>query len=135
MSTIALRIPTVEADAGNGQDFRVVAGGHCYMLFSEPRITVRELVTEKVKAEVRKAHAGGIHTASLDRLTGHGHPTFDGPLDEQLLVANAHKMFREGTWTLLVDGHTCLSLDEQIELTRRTCIQFVVREKNLEAKV
>src|SRR5687768_2498333 len=87
MATIALRVPTVVPDRAN------LPGGHCYILFPEPCITVRELVAEKVRAELRKARAGGAHTSSLELLLPDGAQVGMTPLDEQLAIAHACRGF------------------------------------------
>jgi hypothetical protein len=60
MTTIAIRVPT-------HIDGTLAIGGHCYLLVRK-RTVVREIVGEKVRAELRKARAGGIHASSIDAL-------------------------------------------------------------------
>ena len=119
MATIALRVPTVMPDRAN------VPGGHCYIVFPEPAITVRELIAEKVRAELRKARAGGAHTSSLSLLLPDGKPVGYGPLDEQLAIAQACRGFTLGHYLLLCDGRPLVDLDEPLSLTRRTGIVFL----------
>ena len=119
MPTIALRVPTVVPDQTN------LLGGHCYIVFPEPSITVRELITEKVRAELRKARAGGAHTSSLSLLLPDGKPVGYGPLDEQLAIAQACRGFMTGHYLLLCDGRPMIDLDESLSLTRRTGIVFL----------
>ena len=119
MATIALRVPTVTADDAN------LPGGHCYILFPEPTITVRELIAEKVRAELRKARAGGAHTSSLSLLLPHGSEVGYGPLDEQLAIAQACRAFTLGEYLLLCDGRPMVDLDELVSLTRRTGLVFL----------
>jgi len=119
MATIALRVPTVMPDRAN------LPGGHCYIVFPEPAITVRELIAEKVRAELRKARAGGAHTSSLALLLPDGKPVGYGPLDEQLAIAQACRGFTLGHYLLLCDGRPLVDLDEPLSLTRRTGIIFL----------
>ena len=119
MATIALRVPTVTPEEAN------LPGGHCYILFPEPTITVRELIAEKVRAELRKARAGGVHTSSVALLLPHGTEAGYGPLDEQLAIAQACRGFTLGQYLLLCDGRPLVDLDEPIALTRRTGLVFL----------
>ena len=119
MATIALRVPTAVPDQSN------LPGGHCYILFPEPAITVRELIEEKVRAEMRKARAGGAHTSSLQLLLPAGAQVGCTPLDEQLAIAQASRAFTDGHYLLLCDGRPLVDLDETITLTRRTGIVFL----------
>ncbi len=119
MATIALRVPTVVPDQAN------LPGGHCYILFPEPTITVRELIAEKVRAELRKARAGGAHSSSLALLLPEGTEIGYGPLDEQLAIAQASRSFMEGDYLLLCDGRPMVDLDETVSLSRRTALVFL----------
>lgn len=119
MATIALRVPTVVPDQAN------LPGGHCYIVFPEPAITVRELISEKVRAELRKARAGGPHTSSLSLLLPGGNEIGYGPLDEQLAIAQATRGFTQGHYLLLCDGRPMVDLDEVLLLTRRTGLLFL----------
>ena len=119
MATIALRVPTVVPDQAN------LPGGHCYILFPEPTITVRELIAEKVRAELRKARAGGAHSSSLALLLPEGTEIGYGPLDEQLAIAQACRSFMEGDYLLLCDGRPMVDLDETVSLSRRTALVFL----------
>ncbi len=119
MATIALRVPTAVPDQAN------LPGGHCYILFPEPAITVRELIAEKVRAELRKARAGGTHTSSLALLLPDGAQVGHTPLDEQLAIAQAMRGFTNEHYLLLCDGRPLVDLDEQLTLTRRTGIVFL----------
>ncbi len=119
MATIALRVPTAlpgEATLPNG---------HCYILFARGPITARELIAEKVRAELRKARAGGLAATSLPLLLPPGASIGFGPLDEQLAIAQAQRCFNEGRFLLLCDGRPLVDLDESIELERRTALLFV----------
>lgn len=122
MATIALRVPTVVPDQAN------LPGGHCYILFPEPAIFVRELVAEKVRAELRKARAGGEHTSSLQLLLPDGVQVGPTPLDEQLAIAQACRGFTEGHYLLLCDGRPLVDLDETLTLTRRTGLVFLCHQ-------
>ena len=122
MATIALRVPTVVPDQAN------LPGGHCYILFPESSILVRELVTEKVRAELRKARAGGAHTSSLELLLPDGVQVGTTPLDEQLAIAQACRGFTDGHYLLLCDGRPLVDLDERLTLTRRTGIVFLCHQ-------
>jgi hypothetical protein len=119
MATIALRVPTVVPDRAH------LPGGHCYILFSESTITVRELIAEKVRAELRKARAGGEHTSSLELLLPSNAQIGYGPLDEQLAIAQACREFTLGHYLLLLDGQPLVDLDQTVELSRRTGIVFL----------
>ena len=119
MATIALRVPTVVPDQAN------LPGGHCYILFPEPAISVRELIAEKVRAELRKARAGGMHTSSLALLLPAGVEIGYTALDEQLAIAQACRNFTLGQYLLLCDGRPMVDLDETIALNRRTGLVFL----------
>lgn len=121
MATIALRVPTTTL-RGN-----VIKGGHCYIVFPEPTITVGELIAEKVRAELRKARAGGPHTSSLDYLVAPGATIGHGPLDEQLAIKSATTSYLAGQYLIQIGDSTLLgSTDATIELTRRIDIRFVI---------
>jgi hypothetical protein len=119
MATIALRVPT--ALPGEA----ALPNGHCYILLPRGPITVRDLINEKVRAELRKARAGGMDATSLPLLLPPGAPIGFGPLDEQLAIAQAQRSFADGRYLLLCDGRPLVELDETIELTRRTALLFV----------
>lgn len=119
MATIALRVPT--AMPGEA----ILPNGHCYILFARGPITVRELIAEKVRAELRKARAGGMTASSLPLLLPPDATIGFGPLDEQLAIAQAQRCFNEGRFLLLYDGRPLVDLDETIELERRTSLLFV----------
>ncbi len=119
MPAIALRVPTVAPEQPN------LPGGHCYILFPEPTITARELIGEKVRAELRKARAGGPHTSSIDLLLPEATQIGTTPLDEQLAVAQACRAFVSGHFLLLCDGRPLVDLDERLTLTRRTGLVFL----------
>lgn len=122
MTTIALRVPTVVPDRTH------LPGGHCYILFPESTITVRDLIAEKVRAELRKARAGGEHTSSLALLLPEHTQIGYGPLDEQLAIAQACREFTLGHFLLLHNSQPLVELDETLELTKRTGIVFVSYE-------
>jgi len=119
MATIALRVPTVVPEQPN------LLGGHCYIVFPEPIISVRELIAEKVRAELRKARAGGAHTSSVALLLPEGSAVGYGPLDEQLAIAQAWRGFTGGHFLLVCDGKPMIDLDENMTLNRRTSIAFL----------
>lgn len=119
MAAVALRVPTVVPDQAN------LPGGHCYILFPEPTITARELIGEKVRAELRKARAGGPHTSSLALLLPDGAHVGTTPLDEQLAIVQACRAFVNGHFLLLCDGRPLVDLDERVALTRRTGLVFL----------
>jgi hypothetical protein len=119
MATIALRVPT----AVPGQS--VLPNGQCYILFNRGPITTRELIAEKVRAELRKARAGGMGTSSLPLLLPEGAEIGFGPLDEQLAIAQACRSFVAGHYLLLYNGRPLVDLDEEVELTRQTSLLFV----------
>ena len=127
MPTVALRVPTVVPDKAN------LPGGHCYILFPEPTITVRELIAEKVRAELRKARAGGAHSSSLSLLLPPGTEIGYGPLDEQLAIAQACRSFTLGHYLLLCDGRPMVDLDETLTLNRRTTLVFLCPSREMTA--
>ena len=98
MPTIALRVPT----AMPGQ--AILPNGQCYVLFPSGEISARELIAAKVRAELRKARAGGMSTTSLPLLLPDGAQIGFGPLDEQLAIAQACRAFTSGLFLLLSDG-------------------------------
>ena len=122
MATIALRVPTVVAGKPN------LPGGHCYIIFTEPTITVRELIAEKVRAELRKMRAGGPETSSIALLMPDGVAPGEGPLDEMMAITKAQRAFTQGNYILLYDGAPLVDLDETIPLTRRTGLVFLVAD-------
>ena len=128
MATVALRVPTVVPDEAN------LPGGHCFILFPEPSITVRELIAEKVRAELRKARAGGAHTSSLSLLLPAGTEVGYGPLDEQLAIAQACRSFVLGQYLLLCDGRPMVDLDETLSLNRRTALVFLCPSRDVTSK-
>ncbi|HEY0738225.1 MAG TPA: hypothetical protein VGD69_25130 [Herpetosiphonaceae bacterium] len=119
MATIALRVPT----ALPGQ--AVLPSGQCYILFTRGPITARELIAEKVRAELRKARSGGMSTTSLPLLLPEGVEIGFGPLDEQLAIVQACRSFTEGQYLLLYNGRPLVDLDEEVELNRQTVLIFV----------
>lgn len=119
MATIALRVPTIVPDQPN------LLGGHCYIVFPEPVISVRELIAEKVRAELRKARAGGVHASSIALLLPDGGVVGHGPLDEQLAIAQAWRGFTNGHFLLVYEGKPMVDLDENLTLNRRTSIAFL----------
>lgn len=119
MATIALRVPT----ALPGQ--AILPNGQCYILFTRGPIAVRDLIAEKVRAELRKARAGGMSTTSLPLLLPDNTGVGFGPLDEQLAIAQAWRAFTAGRYLLLCDGRPLVNLGEEVELTRQTALLFV----------
>lgn len=119
MATIALRVPT----ALPGQS--VLPNGQCYILFNRGPIMVRDLIAEKVRAELRKARSGGMSTTSLSLLLPEGAEIGFGPLDEQLAIAQASRSFTDGQYLLLYDGRPLVELDEVVDLNRQTSLLFV----------
>lgn len=124
MATIALRVPTTAPNE------TVPVGGSTYILFPEPNISVRDLIAEKVRAELRKARAWGGHDGrynAVDRLLPEGATvTTASPLDEQLAIMQACRGFTEGLYLILCDGRPLVDLGEVITLTRRTGLVFLV---------
>jgi hypothetical protein len=119
MPTIALRVPTVMP----GQ--AALPTGQCYILFPAGAIRARDLIAEKVRAELRKARAGGLPASSLPLLLPDGARIGFRPLDEQLAIAQAWRAFHAGLFLLLYDGRPLVELDETVELRRETAIVFV----------
>jgi hypothetical protein len=118
VTTIALRVPTTDHLK------TPLAGGHCYILFPESTITVGELIAEKVRAEMRKARAGGHHQSSLSILLG-SDITGLGPIDEMLHIGQARRRFAEGHIILSVDNVPVNDLDHVITLSKRTMLAFI----------
>ncbi len=119
MATIALRVPT--AIPGRA----VLPNGQCYILFTSGLISARDLIAEKVRAELRKARAGGMAATSLPLLLPDGAEIGFGPLDEQLSIARACRAFADGLFLLLYNGRPLVDLHETVELTRQTSLLFV----------
>jgi hypothetical protein len=117
MATIALRASTVGPEG-------TIAGGHCYIIFPEPAISVAELIIEKVRAECRKIRAGGPHVSRLDLLTGYAFDRNPTPADEETYSLWAIDAFLNGGWFLVVDGQRLTAPDAILFLTRRTTITF-----------
>ncbi len=128
MATIALRVPTVLPNQAS------LPGGQCYILFSSGPITVGDLIAEKVRAEMRKAHMGGAAASSLALLLPDCMPTGYGPLDEQLAIAQACRGFSEGRFLLLYDGRPLVDLQETVVLSRRTQLVFLHVPSDLAAR-
>lgn len=124
MATIALRVPTVGPDGKQS-----LVGGHCYIIFTEPVITVRELITEKVRAELRKARAAGPAASSLLYLLPPISSVGHGPLDEQLAIKEAIANYVEERYQLWIEEERCTyGLDALIGLNRSTKLAFVITE-------
>lgn len=119
MPTIALRVPTALPEQSR------LPNGQCYILFASGSITVRDLIAEKVRAEMRKARTGGLVASSLPLLMSDGVPAGFGPLDEQLAIAHACRAFIEGSFLLLYDGRPLVDLDESVVLSRQTTLLFL----------
>lgn len=119
MATIALRVPT----ALPGQ--AILPNGQCYILFQRGPHTVRSVIAEKVRSELRKARAGGMTTTSLPLLLPEDAQIGFGPLDEQLAIAQACRAFTTGVFLLLCDGRPLVDLDEIVRLDRDTSLLFV----------
>jgi len=120
MSTIALRVPTRLPDRV------LLATGQCYILFEAGPISVRALIAEKVRAELRKARAGGIAITSLPLLLATDLPIGLSPRDEQRAILRAEELFSECHYLLLHNGLPLVDLDEQVVLTRQSSVQFLV---------
>lgn len=119
MTTIALRVPTVQPDIEH------LPSGQCYLLFDQPSVTVRELIAAKVAGELRKARAGGPVTTSLALLLPPGATWGFSPLDEQLAVAQACHAFADGRYIIVCDGQPLVDLNEPVLLQRRTKLAFI----------
>lgn len=119
MTTLALRVPTAVPDQPH------VSGGQCYILFTAPVITVRELIAAKVQAELRKARTGGTGATSLVLLLPPGTTWGFTPLDEQLAIAQACRAFADGQYLLLRNGQPLVDLDETVALDRTTKLLFL----------
>ena len=94
-------------------------------MFPGGPISVRDLIAEKVRAELRKARAGGATASSVHLLLPADAVIGLRPLDEQLLVAQAQNAFADGQYLLLCDGRPLVDLDEPIDLKRGTALLFV----------
>lgn len=119
MTTLALRVPTAVPDQPH------VSGGQCYILFTSPTISVRELIAAKVQAELRKARTGGTQATSLPLLLPPGTAWGFSPLDEQLAIAQACRAFADGQYMLLRNGAPLVDLDEAVALDRTTKLLFL----------
>lgn len=121
MATIALRMPTALPGGAALQN------GNCYVLMEQKPTTVRTIIQEKIRAELRKirAAAGSLTVSSLPLLLPDDAVIGLAPLDEQLAIAWACRAFKAGRFLLLVDGLPQTSLDTVIGLTRATSILFV----------
>ncbi len=119
MTTLALRVPTAVPDQPH------VSGGQCYILFTSPTITVRELIAAKVQAELRKARTGGTSATSLPLLLPLGTTWGFSPLDEQLAIAQACRAFVDGQYMLLRNNQPLVDLDETLALDRTTKLLFL----------
>lgn len=130
MAAITLRVPTI---GPNGQG---VPGGHCYILFPEPVVTLRELIYEKVAAECRKRRAAG--TANSDTLaylvSNSALTNLRGYAGEKQVQLAAVRHFQEHDYAIIIDDKLMAprDLDEPIKLTRRTTIAFVCPGYNAE---
>jgi hypothetical protein len=120
MATIALRVSTTDHQR------RVLTGGHCYLVLSDPTITVHDLLDEKMRAELRKARAGGQHVSSIESLLGHPVSNVFGPLDQQLACAEIVNRFMHGDILLSVDGTIVDAIDHVIQLRRGIEILFII---------
>ncbi len=119
MATIALRVPTALPEQPS------LPNGQCYILFPGGPIQVRDLIAEKVRAELRKARIGGLAASSLPLLMPDSIPAGFGPLDEQLAIAQACRAFMEGRFLLLYDGRPLVDLQETVALSRQTTLLFL----------
>lgn len=126
MSSIALRVPTVT------QRGEALPSGHCYVLFSRSQITLRDLIAEKVRTELRKARAGGMHLSSLPDLVEGEIVDDDGnfwlhtPFAERIALRNALNAFERGVYRVAVNGHEQEGLNSVIQLGRETSIAFII---------
>jgi hypothetical protein len=119
MTTIALRVPTALPEQPS------LSNGQCYILLPSGPIQVRDLIAEKVRAELRKARMGGLVASSLPLLMPDSVPASFGPLDEQLAIAQACRAFTEGRFLLLCDGRPLVDLQESVVLSRQTTLLFL----------
>jgi hypothetical protein len=119
MASIALRVPTASPEQPN------LPNGQCYILFSNATISVRDLIAEKVRAELRKARLGSLVTSSLALLLPDNTTIGFRPLDEQLAIAQVCRAFVDGRFLLLCNGRPLVDLDEEIALTRQTTLLFL----------
>lgn len=119
MTTFALRVPTAVPDQPH------VHGGQCYILFTSPTVSVRELIAAKVQAELRKARTGGTGATSLPLLLPPGTTWGFGPLDEQLAIVQACRAFVDGQYMVLHNGQPLVDLDEAVALDRSTKLMFL----------
>lgn len=120
MPTIALRVPTVQAGLDQ------LPGGQCYLIFSQPTLTLRDLIKAKVSGELRKARAGGALTTSLPLLLPEGTKYGFSPLDEQLAAVQACEAFLAGRYLVVCNGRPLVALDETLPVDRTTKVAFVI---------
>lgn len=125
VTSIAVRCPTVTATGES------LPSGHCYLMLP-PTITLRDLIVEKVAAELRKARAGGHKQSTLaDLVEGEivdddGQFWLHSPRVEKIARRNVVNAFERGVFSVLVDGQLVADLDALIAVTRSTSIAFIV---------
>jgi hypothetical protein len=121
MATIALRVPTTRTGIAHP-----LPNGQCYILFERGFCTAELLIKEKVRAEARKANAGGVQTCSLPELLGREPDELIafGPQSVASYEMHAIKRFNNRDYLLFVDGIQILSPGQVVELSRTTSITF-----------
>src|SRR5512142_632821 len=111
------------------------ADGHresCIVLFFRRKLPLRDVIAEKVRAEVEKANAARGESQSVRYLTDEdlswargGATKAPGKPDAAREIARALDAFQKGRYFVVVDGSRRGDLDEVITLTADTKIQFV----------
>lgn len=105
----------------------------CVVLFFRRRLPLRDIIGEKVLAEVAKAREKQVHYVSTRYLTdedlswvkdGALKPT-PREIDPERETEKALEAFRKQRYFVFVDGSRRDDLDEMIPLTAETKIQFV----------
>lgn len=131
MATIALRLPTTRTGE------RPLPHGQCYVLFKDGFCTAELVLREKVRAEARKANAGGVQTCSLPELLGR--PTEEliafGPQSVRVYEEEAIRRFNRKEFAIFVDGIEIKSLAQIVELTRQTAIAFELPRRKEEPEL
>lgn len=111
----------------------------CVVPFPRPRLLLRDLIAQKVRVEVERLREGHNRQRplplSLRYLTSEDVPWAGGGAVERPApprvpepdeeIERALDAFREGRLFVLVDGSRLDDLDEIVELTPKTRIQFI----------
>lgn len=106
----------------------------CVVLFFRRRLSLREIIAEKVRAEVERAKAKQVEYLSTRYLTDEDLSWARGgarPRTERQAVSvereieRALEAFAERRYFVMIDGRRLSDLEEMVTLTPETKIQFV----------